>query len=90
MNTKLLPVLLILLVALPPWLRAQENTPALGRGYSAGDLQGSVNSLGATISATRPATGRHEITIDAPGASAGDGVSGTGCLGWREGQVKSG
>jgi hypothetical protein len=74
MNTKPLPGLLALLVALAPLARAQENTLALGRVSSAGDLQGSVNPLGATISATRPSPGRYEITVDAPGAFAGDGV----------------
>jgi hypothetical protein len=74
MNTKPLPGLLALLVALTPLARAQENTLALGRVSSAGDLQGSVNPLGATISATRPSPGRYEIKVDAPGAFAGDGV----------------
>lgn len=72
MNTKTLLVLSILIAS--PLLRSQENTIALGRISSAGDLQGSANPIGATISSTRPSPGRYEITVDAPGAFTGDGV----------------
>lgn len=74
MNIKITHSLLALLFALAPLARSQENTLALGRVSSAGDLQGSVNPIGATISATRPSPGRYEITVAAPGAFVGDGV----------------
>jgi hypothetical protein len=74
MKSKPLPGLLALLFALAPLARSQENTLALGRVSSAGDLQGSVNPIGATISATRPSPGRYEITVAAPGAFTGEGV----------------
>jgi hypothetical protein len=74
MNTKIISGLLALLFSLSPLARSQENTIALGRVSSAGDLQGSANPIGATISSTRPSPGRYEITVAAPGAFAGDGV----------------
>lgn len=74
MNIKLVTGMLALLAVLVPPARSQGNTFALGRVSSAGDLQGSSNSIGATISSTRPAPGRYEITLAAPGAFTGDGV----------------
>jgi hypothetical protein len=74
MNTKILPLLSALLLSLAPAARAQETTIALGRVASAGDLQGSTNPIGATITTTRPGTGEYEITVAAPGAFVGDGV----------------
>lgn len=74
MNTPSILLLGGLLFVIPFQARSQENTIALGRVSTAGDIQGSVNPIGATISATRPSPGRYEITVGAPGAFSGDGV----------------
>ncbi len=74
MNTKTLILLTSALLLTAPRARSQEQTIALGRVNSAGDIVGSANPLGAVISGTRPSDGHYEITVAAPGAFTGDGV----------------